>query len=40
MTFDKKVNDIWGREVNVLYLLKTLDTWQVIGSVIFQEVKT
>lgn len=28
-----------GKEVNVLYLLKTLDMWQVIETVIFQEVK-
>lgn len=38
MTFDRKVNDILGSEVNVLCLLKT-DMWQVIETVIFQEVK-
>ena len=38
MTFDRKVNDILGSEVNVLCLLKT-DMWQVIETVIFWEVK-
>ena len=38
MTFDRKVNDILGSEVNVLCFLKT-DTWQVIETVIFWEVK-